>query len=56
MDDGIIVIIWSLIVVLIIVVFLYYDVYKYPICPLCGHNLNAKRIKGKVICGVHGEC
>lgn len=55
------IIILSLIVVLLVIVVLSvvvfaYDVYKYPICSRCGHNLYAKRIKGKIICGVHGEC
>ncbi len=53
MTDGTIVIIWSLVVILIIVVFLYYDVHKHPVCSLCGHNLYAKIIKGKIVCQVH---
>jgi len=32
-----------------------YDQYQYPVCPRCGDNSVTKRIKGKVICWIHGE-
>lgn len=52
---GTVIIILSLIVALL--AFLSgYDIYKYPICLRCGHNMNTKRRKGKIICSVHGEC
>lgn len=34
---------------------LLYDGYRYPVCPQCGCNLCCKRIKGKIICSIHGE-
>lgn len=55
MGNVIIILILSLIVALLAAWFAY-GIYKYPICSSCGHNLYAKRIKGKIICGVHGEC
>jgi len=32
-----------------------YDTYRYPLCPECRNNLYSKRVKGKIICQVHGE-
>jgi len=32
-----------------------YDTYKYPVCPQCECNFYSKRIKGKIICQIHGE-
>jgi len=34
---------------------LLYDMYRYPVCPLCGNNLGIRRVKGKIICQIHGE-
>jgi len=32
-----------------------HDGYKYPVCPKCGDNLKTKRIKGEIICQIHGK-
>gem|GEM_PF-6218767 len=31
------------------------DGYKYPICPSCGNNGCCKRIKGRIVCDIHGD-
>ena len=41
-----------LIIVIIVIVA---DSYKYPMCPRCGHNRFSVRIKGRIICSVHGD-
>jgi hypothetical protein len=42
--------------VICLAVILYFcEEYLYPICPLCGDNLNSKRSKGGLIkCNIHG--
>ena len=42
----------------VVVVLFIYDTAKFPVCPMCGDNLNTKR--GKILsplaqCKVHGE-
>lgn len=32
-----------------------HDGYKYPVCPQCECNLYCKKIRGKIICQIHGE-
>ena len=53
-----------LVFVLIDIVIILYDGYRYPACPLCGDHMVrvfpgefvcAKRVQGKIICPIHGE-
>ena len=41
--------------VILMAVFGLWDSYKYPICPKCHDNLRFRRVKGKIICQIHGE-
>lgn len=36
------------------VVFILWDSYKYPVCRKCHNNLRTRRVKGKAICRIHG--
>ncbi|MCG2701328.1 hypothetical protein L6267_04125 [Candidatus Parcubacteria bacterium] len=38
----------------LLAVFALWDSYKYPVCPKCHDNLRSRRIKGKIVCRIHG--
>ena len=45
---------WLFFVLVEVVGFLYVK-YKYPVCSDCKDNLYSKRVKGKIICQIHGK-
>ena len=46
------VVLFSLLLILLI---LWYENYKYPICRKCGHNgYSVRGVKGQVVCSEHG--
>lgn len=40
--------------VILNVVLVLWEKYKYPVCPECHDNLRSKRVNGKIVCSIHG--
>lgn len=48
-------IIAALVLAGIVVIWMIVESYRSPMCPKCKHDLYCSRIKGRVICSVHGD-